>query len=42
MLLAVRLGAGWVLWGPHGSGEKRTITGWLAPGGGGLVIAGPL
>jgi tetratricopeptide (TPR) repeat protein len=38
----VAAGAGWVLWGPHGSGEKRTVTGWLAPGGGGLVIAGPL
>jgi hypothetical protein len=38
----VAAGAGWVLWGPHGSAEKRTVTGWLAPGGGGLVIAGPL
>ncbi|TMQ19739.1 MAG: tetratricopeptide repeat protein [Deltaproteobacteria bacterium] len=24
------------------SGERRTITGWLAPGGGGLAISGPL
>jgi tetratricopeptide (TPR) repeat protein len=25
----------------HDSGEQRTITGWLAPGGGGLAISGP-
>jgi hypothetical protein len=23
------------------SGERRTVTGWLAPGGGGLAITGP-
>jgi len=34
-------GVGWVLWKRHDSGEQRTVTGWLAPGGGGLVIAGP-
>jgi hypothetical protein len=32
---------GWVLWKRHDTGEQRTVTGWLAPGGGGLVIAGP-
>lgn len=31
----------WVLWKRHDTGEQRTVTGWLAPGGGGLVIAGP-
>jgi tetratricopeptide (TPR) repeat protein len=34
-------GVGWVLWKRHDAGEQRTVTGWLAPGGGGLVIAGP-
>jgi tetratricopeptide (TPR) repeat protein len=34
-------GVGWVLWKRHDTGEQRTVTGWLAPGGGGLVIAGP-
>jgi tetratricopeptide (TPR) repeat protein len=33
-------GVGWVLWKRHDFGE-RIVTGWLAPGGGGLVIAGP-
>jgi hypothetical protein len=32
---------GWVLWKRHDAGEQRTVTGWLTPGGGGLVIAGP-
>ena len=35
-------GVGWILWKHHDSGERRTVTGWLAPGGGGLVISGPL
>jgi tetratricopeptide (TPR) repeat protein len=35
-------GVGWILWKHHESGEQRTVTGWLAPGGGGgLVISGP-
>jgi tetratricopeptide (TPR) repeat protein len=34
-------GVGWVLWKRHDTVEQRTVTGWLAPGGGGLVIAGP-
>jgi hypothetical protein len=34
-------GVGWIWWKRHESGEQRTVTGWLAPGGGGLVIAGP-
>jgi hypothetical protein len=38
-------GIGWVVWKlrapASGSGEQRTVTGWLAPGGGGLVISGP-
>ncbi|HEX3473857.1 MAG TPA: hypothetical protein VHT91_02385 [Kofleriaceae bacterium] len=34
-------GVGWVLWKRHDAGEQRTVTGWLTPGGGGLVIAGP-
>jgi hypothetical protein len=24
----------------RGSGEQRTVTGWLAPGGGGLAVTG--
>ena len=36
------LGSG-VVWAlvHHDSGERRTMTGWLAPGGGGLAITGP-
>jgi tetratricopeptide (TPR) repeat protein len=34
-------GVGWVWWKHRAAGEHRTVTGWLAPGGGGLVIAGP-
>jgi tetratricopeptide (TPR) repeat protein len=35
-------GVGWVVWKLRASGEQqRTVTGWLAPGGGGLVISGP-
>lgn len=34
-------GVGWIVWKRHDSGEQRTVTGWLAPGGGGLAITGP-
>jgi tetratricopeptide (TPR) repeat protein len=34
-------GVGWAWWKHRAAGEHRTVTGWLAPGGGGLVIAGP-
>ena len=33
-------GVGWILWKDRGR-EQRTLTGWLAPGGGGLAFGGP-